>query len=79
MKLKDCKCIDPHDAGVLLMAIDHMRQDREDRIKDIKKKQAKPLQQLYMSSTVSYEKEIRELENTRERLTDRVVNKYRRK
>lgn len=35
MKLKDCKCIDPHDQGVLLMAIDHMRQDRENRIKGI--------------------------------------------
>lgn len=33
MKLKDCKCIDPHDGGVLLMAIDHMKQDRENRIK----------------------------------------------
>ena len=70
MKLKDCKCIDSHDQGVLLMAIDHMRQDRENRIKEIKKEQELKGERLYVSSMVSYEKEIKELENTRKRLTD---------
>ncbi len=46
------------------MAIDYMRQDRENRIKDIKKESE------YVFYGHSYEKEIRELENTKKRLTD---------
>lgn len=70
MGLKDCKCIDPHHRGVLLMAIDNMVQDRKDRIKEIKKKQESIYEKLYMASMASYEKEVRELENTRKALVD---------
>lgn len=36
--LKDCRCVDSHDAGVLIVAIDHMRDNRENMIKELKRR-----------------------------------------
>lgn len=66
--LKDCKCIDSHDAGVIIMAIDHMRQNREDMIKELKRRgEPKGVADVQIDT---YDDDIKELKNTRKRLTN---------